>query len=143
MEDGEAATGETGRYIRELAGVYKKNPKYRFSDPDRPEEVIRRVMNTVGKPGLPGENVRCVISVTCSPRAGTRGPSPTSWDFAGSEQPPVRAGGGQDPQEVTRTKQEDGIRFVPEYAQILGIRSRNTRSLTRTRNPGQNRASPQ
>ena len=63
MEDGEAATGETGRYIRELADVYRRNPKYGFSDSDRAEEIIRRVMNTVGRPGLPGENVRCVISV--------------------------------------------------------------------------------
>lgn len=29
----------------------------------KPEQIIRRVMNTVGKPGQPGEKVRCVISV--------------------------------------------------------------------------------
>ena len=60
MEDGEAATGETGRYIRELADVYRRNPKYGFSDSDKAEEIIRRVMNTIGRSGLPGENVRCV-----------------------------------------------------------------------------------
>ena len=44
MEDGEAATGETGRYIRELAEVFRRNAKYEFSDSDRPEEIIRRVI---------------------------------------------------------------------------------------------------
>ena len=53
MEDGEAATGETGRYIRELAEVYRRNPRYGFSESDKAEEIIRRVMNTVGRPGLP------------------------------------------------------------------------------------------
>ena len=122
IEDGEAATGETGRYIRELAEVYRRNPKYGFSDSDRAEEVIRWVKNTVGKPGLPGENVRCVISMNML----TEG-----WDtrtvthllgfrrFGSSllcEQIAGRA-----LRRVTRTKEEDGIRFVPEYAQILGI----------------------
>ena len=63
IEDGEAATGETGRHIRELAEVYRRNPKYGFSDSDKPQEIIRRVMNTVGRVNEPGEDVRCVISV--------------------------------------------------------------------------------
>ena len=122
MEDGEAATGETGRYIRELAGVYKKNPKYRFSDPDRPEEVIRRVMNTVGKPGLPGENVRCVISVNMLTEGwNTRTVTHLLGFRRFGSSLLCEQVAGRTLRRVTRTKQEDGIRFVPEYAQILGI----------------------
>ena len=122
MEDGEAATGETGRYIRELAGVYRKNPKYKFSDSDRPEEVIRRVMNTVGKPGLPGENVRCVISVNMLTEGwNTRTVTHLLGFRRFGSSLLCEQVAGRTLRRVTRTKQEDGIRFVPEYAQILGI----------------------
>ena len=43
------------------------------------EDLLREVMNTVGKKGRLGEHVRCVVSASrCSPRAGTPTPSPTS-----------------------------------------------------------------
>ena len=122
MEDGEAATGETGRYIRELAEVYKKNPKYNFSDSDRPEEVIRRVMNTVGKPGLPGENVRCVISVNMLTEGwNTRTVTHLLGFRRFGSSLLCEQVAGRTLRRVTRTKEEDGIRFVPEYAQIPGI----------------------
>ena len=63
LEDGEEATGETARHIRALADVYRRNPTYGFSDSEKPGQIIRRVMNTVGREGQPGESVRCVISV--------------------------------------------------------------------------------
>ena len=122
MEEGEAASGETGRHIRDLAEVYRRNPKYNFSDSDKPEEIIRRVMNTVGRDNEPGENVRCVISVnmltegwntkTVSHLLGFRkfGSSLLCEQVA-----------GRTLRRITRTKEDDGIRFMPEYAQILGI----------------------
>ena len=42
IEEGGDATGEIGRHIRDLAEVYRSNPKYGFSDTDKPEEIIRR-----------------------------------------------------------------------------------------------------
>ena len=122
MEDGEAATGETGRYIRELAEVYRRNPKYGFSDSDRPEEVIRRVMNTVGRTGLPGENVRCVISVNMLTEGWNTKTVTHLLGFRkfGSSLLCEQVA-GRTLRRVTRDKEEDETRFTPEYAQILGI----------------------
>ena len=122
MEDGEAATGETGRYIRELAEVYRRNSKYGFSDSDKAEEIIRRVMNTVGRPGLPGENVRCVISVNMLTEGWNTKTVTHLLGFRrfGSSLLCEQVA-GRTLRRVTRTKEDDEIRFVPEYAQILGI----------------------
>ena len=122
MEDGEAATGETGRYIRELADAYRRNPKYGFSDSDKAEEIIRRVMNTVGRSGLPGENVRCVISVNMLTEGWNTKTVTHLLGFRkfGSSLLCEQVA-GRTLRRVTRTKDEDEIRFEPEYAQILGI----------------------
>ncbi len=122
MEDGEAATGKTGRYIRELADVYRRNPNYGFSDLDRAEEIIRRVMNTVGGPGLPGEHVRCVISVNMLTEGWNTKTVTHLLGFRkfGSSLLCEQVA-GRTLRRVARTKDEDEIRFEPEYAQILGI----------------------
>ena len=122
IEDGEAATGEAGRYIRELADVYRRNPKYGFSVSDKAEEIIRRVMNTVGRPGLPGENVRCVISVNMLTEGWNTKTVTHLLGFRkfGSSLLCEQVA-GRTLRRVTRTKEDDEIRFVPEYAQILGI----------------------
>ena len=122
MEDGEAATGETGRYIRELAEVFRRNPKYDFSDSDRPEEIIRRVMNTIGRLGLPGENVQCVISVNMLTEGWNTKTVTHLLGFRkfGSSLLCEQVA-GRTLRRVTLDKQEDGAKFIPEYAQILGI----------------------
>ena len=122
MEDGEAATGETGRYIRELAEVFRRNAKYGFSDSDRPEEIIRRVMNTVGRAGQPGENVRCVISVNMLTEGWNTKTVTHLLGFRkfGSSLLCEQVA-GRTLRRVTQDMEEDEIRFVPEYAQILGI----------------------
>ena len=122
MEDGEAATGETGKYIRDLADVYRRNSKYGFSDADKSEEIIRRVMNTVGRSGLPGENVRCVISVNMLTEGWNTKTVTHLLGFRkfGSSLLCEQVA-GRTLRRVTRTKDEDEIRFEPEYAQILGI----------------------
>ena len=122
IEDGEAATGETGRYIRELAEVFRHNPKYEFSDSDKAEEIIRRVMNTVGRPGLAGENVRCVISVNMLTEGWNTKTVTHLLGFRkfGSSLLCEQVA-GRTLRRVTRDTEEDEVRFVPEYAQILGI----------------------
>ena len=122
MEDGEAATGETGRYIRELAEVFRRNPKYGFSDSDKAEEIIRRVMNTVGRPGQPGENVQCVISVNMLTEGWNTKTVTHLLGFRkfGSSLLCEQVA-GRTLRRVTLDRDEDGIKFTPEYAQILGI----------------------
>ena len=122
MEDGEDVSGEIGKYIKELADVFRRNPKYEFSDSDKAEEIIRRVKNTVGRPGLPGENVRCVISINMLTEGWNTKTVTHLLGFRkfGSSLLCEQVA-GRTLRRVTRTKDEDEIRFVPEYAQILGI----------------------
>lgn len=122
MEDGEAATGETGRHIRELAEVFRRNPKYGFSDSEKPEEIIRRVMNTVGRVNQPGENVRCVISVNMLTEGWNTKTVTHLLGFRkfGSSLLCEQVA-GRTLRRITRTREDDGIRFRPEYAEILGI----------------------
>ena len=122
MEEGGAATGETGRHIRDLAEVYRRNPKYDFSDSDTPEEIIRRVMNTVGRDDEPGENVRSVISVNMLTEGWNTKTVTHLLGFRkfGSSLLCEQVA-GRTLRRITRTKEDDGVRFKPEYAQILGI----------------------
>ena len=49
--------------VKNLTDCYKNSGKYRFDPNARPPQILRRVLNTVGQPGEPGEHVRCIISV--------------------------------------------------------------------------------
>ena len=74
MESSEGGLNQAlARPIRVLADLYRdrfpnaqlsedRRDKRRLSDGDD-REVLRRVLNTVGKPGEPGARVRCVVSV--------------------------------------------------------------------------------
>ncbi len=52
-------------FSKEIADFHKEY-KYRFPGRDEPTdaELLREVMNTVGKPGKLGENIKCVVSVS-------------------------------------------------------------------------------
>ncbi len=52
-------------FAKEIADFHKEYRK-RFPGRDDPtdEELLREVMNTVGKPGKLGENIKCVVSVS-------------------------------------------------------------------------------
>ena len=123
MEDGEAATGETGRQIRYLAAAFRSNPKYGFTDDDRPEEIIRRVMNTVGRPGQPGENVRCVISVNMLTEGWNTKTVTHLLGFRkfGSSLLCEQVAGRTLRRVTNDFQDEDDLLFKPEYAQIFGI----------------------
>ena len=79
-------------------------------------------MNTVGRPGLPGENVRCVISVNMLTEGWNTktGHPPVGVQKFGSSLLCEQVA-GRTLRRVTLDKEEDGIRFAAEYAQILGI----------------------
>ena len=123
MEDGEAATGETGRQIRELAAAYRRNPNYGFTDDDRPEDIIRRVMNTVGRHGQPGEHVRCVISVNMLTEGWNTKTVTHLLGFRkfGSSLLCEQVAGRTLRRVTNDFQDEQDILFKAEYAQIFGI----------------------
>ena len=123
IEDGKAATGEIGRMIRDLAKAYRSNPDYGFTDDDKPEEIIRRVMNTVGRTGEPGENVRCVISVKMLTEGWNTKTVTHLLGFRkfGSSLLCEQVAGRTLRRVTNDFQDEDELLFKPEYAQIFGI----------------------
>ncbi len=66
LESGEKINDEFKKiFAKEIADFHKEYRK-RFPGRDEPtdEELLREVMNTVGKPGKLGENIKCVVSVS-------------------------------------------------------------------------------
>ena len=57
LDTDEKLTGKFGGLVKEQVSRFDQ----RAADP---VEAMRRMMNTVGKPGQPGEQVRCVVSVS-------------------------------------------------------------------------------
>ena len=125
LESGEALTPEFRKEAAAEIAAFKA--EYRRShpgaDPDAltDEDILREVMNTVGKKGALGENVRCVVSVSML----TEG-----WDAnTVTHILGVRAFGSQllCEQVVGRGLRRrsyavnDEGRFDPEYASIYGI----------------------
>ncbi len=66
IESGEKISADFKQiFAKEIADFHKEYRK-RFPGRDDPtdEELLREVMNTVGKPGKLGENIKCVVSVS-------------------------------------------------------------------------------
>lgn len=63
IEEEGKVTGQVKQIMDELAQEYRSLYPYHFQHNDTTEEVIRRVLNTVGRTGQPGEHIRCVVSV--------------------------------------------------------------------------------
>jgi len=68
LESGEAMSAEfkkiAAREIEEFKGEYRIRYPGRDADQLTDEDLLREVMNTVGKPGRLGEQVKCVVSVS-------------------------------------------------------------------------------
>ncbi len=68
LESGEAMSAEfrklAAREIEEFKAEYRQRFPGRDADKLTDEDLLREVMNTVGKPGKLGEHVRCVVSVS-------------------------------------------------------------------------------
>jgi len=68
LESGEAMSAEFKAVAALEIEEFKREMRQRFpgSDPDAisDEDLLREVMNTVGKPGRLGEHVKCVVSVS-------------------------------------------------------------------------------
>ena len=68
LESGEAMSAEFKRIARREVEEFKAEVQRRFpgrnTEELTDEDLLREVLNTVGKPGKLGENVRCVVSVS-------------------------------------------------------------------------------
>jgi type III restriction enzyme len=120
-----AAAAEIDRFKREYIARFPGRSAEDITD----EDILREVMNTVGKPGRLGEHVRCVVSVAML----TEG-----WDAnTVTHILGIRAFGTQllCEQVVGRALRRasydpgpDGM-FEPEYAEVYGVRSASSRSV--------------
>ena len=85
LESGEAMSKEFKQMaqvaIEDFKNDYHKRFPDRSTDELTEEDLLREVMNTVGKSGKLGENVRCVISVSMLTKAGMPILSRISWGF--------------------------------------------------------------
>ena len=79
-------------------------------------------MNTVGREGLPGENVRCVISVDMLTEGwNTKNVTHLLGFRRFGSSLLCEQVAGRTLRRITRTREPDNVRFKPEYAMILGI----------------------
>jgi type III restriction enzyme len=125
LESGEAMSAEFKAAAAHEIAEFKDELRQRFPGRDvdelTDENLLREVMNTVGKPGKLGEGVRCVVSVSML----TEG-----WDAnTVTHVLGVRAFGtqllceqvvGRGLRRRSYVVGEDG-RFEPEYAEVYGV----------------------
>lgn len=66
LESGEQIDADFKKSFAKEIEDFHKEYRRRFQGRDEPsdEELLREVMNTVGKPGKLGENIKCVVSVS-------------------------------------------------------------------------------
>jgi len=66
LESGEKISSEFKKIFAKEVEDFHKEYRHRFPGRSEPtdEELLREVMNTVGKPGKLGENIKCVVSVS-------------------------------------------------------------------------------
>lgn len=125
LESGEGMSDEFKRMAAVEIAEFKHEYRIRFPGRDADaltdEDLLREVMNTVGKPGKLGENVRCVVSVSML----TEG-----WDAnTVTHILGVRAFGtqllceqvvGRGLRRMSYSTNDEG-RFEPEYAEVYGV----------------------
>lgn len=125
LESGEAMSKEFKKIavheIEEFKAEYRQRFPGRDVDKLTDEDLLREVMNTVGKPGKLGEHVKCVVSVSML----TEG-----WDAntvthilgvrAFSTQLLCEQVVGRGLRRINYTPTPDGM-FEPEYAEVYGV----------------------
>jgi type III restriction enzyme len=125
LESGEAMSDEFKKIasveIEEFKAEYRKRFPGRDTDKLTNEDLLREVMNTIGKHGKLGENIKCVVSVSML----TEG-----WDAnTVTHILGVRAFGtqllceqvvGRGLRRMNYVTNDDGM-FEPEYAEVYGV----------------------
>ncbi|MEK6544241.1 MAG: DEAD/DEAH box helicase family protein, partial [Elusimicrobiota bacterium] len=125
LESGEGMSADFKKLVAVEIEEFKSEYKIRFPGRDTDgltdEDLLREVMNTVGKPGKLGENVRCVVSVSML----TEG-----WDAntvthilgvrAFVTQLLCEQVIGRGLRRMSYAADEQGM-FMPEYAEVYGV----------------------
>jgi type III restriction enzyme len=125
LESGEAMSDEFRKIARTEIEEFKEEYRVRFPERDvskiSEEDLLREVMNTVGKPGKLGEQIKCVVSVSML----TEG-----WDAnTVTHILGIRAFGtqllceqvvGRGLRRTSWALNSDG-HFEPEYAEVYGV----------------------
>jgi len=123
LESGKNIDDDFKRIFAKEIEDFRKEYRRRFAGRDEPtdEELLREVMNTVGKPGKLGENIKCVVSVSML----TEG-----WDVntvthilgirAFSTQLLCEQVVGRALRRVDYSVNSDGL-LNPEYAEVYGV----------------------
>ncbi|HCM68702.1 MAG TPA: restriction endonuclease subunit R [Candidatus Kerfeldbacteria bacterium] len=123
LESGEKLGDEFKKVFEKEVGDFHKEYRHRFPGREEPtdEELLREVMNTVGKPGKLGEHIKCVVSVSML----TEG-----WDVntvthilgvrAFTTQLLCEQVVGRALRRVDYSVNEDGL-LSPEYAEVYGV----------------------
>ncbi len=125
LESGEAMNPDFKKIAAREIDEFKAEYRERFPDRDisklTDEDLLREVMNTVGKPGKLGEHIKCVVSVSML----TEG-----WDAnTVTHILGVRAFGtqllceqviGRGLRRISYTPGDDGL-LTPEYAEVYGV----------------------
>ena len=125
LESGEAMSAEfkkiAAQEIEEFKAEYRERYPGKDSEKITHEELLREVLNTVGKPGKLGENIRCVVSVSML----TEG-----WDASTvTHILGLRAFGtqllceqvvGRGLRRINYAVNKEGM-YEPEYAEVYGI----------------------
>ncbi|HOW36087.1 MAG TPA: DEAD/DEAH box helicase family protein [Candidatus Omnitrophota bacterium] len=124
LESGEKINDDFKKIFTKEIGDFHKEYRHRFPGRDDPsdEELLREVMNTVGKPGKLGENIKCVVSVSML----TEG-----WDVntvthilgirAFSTQLLCEQVVGRALRRVDYDVNEENGLMAPEYAEVYGV----------------------
>lgn len=123
IESGEKLQGDFKQIFQKEVDDFKKEYARRFPGREEPtdEELLREVMNTVGKPGKLGEQIKCVVSVSML----TEG-----WDVntvthilgirAFSTQLLCEQVVGRALRRVDYSVDDNGL-LSPEYAEVYGV----------------------
>jgi len=125
LESGEAFSSDFKKIAATEIEEFKQEYRERFPGRDiddvSDEDLLREVMNTVGKPGKLGEHIRCVISV---------GMLTEGWDAttvthilgvrAFSTQLLCEQVVGRGLRRMSYSPNEEGM-FEPEYAEVYGV----------------------
>jgi len=139
LESGEAMSDDFKKIAAREIDEFKSEYRLRFPGRDTEnltdEDLLREVMNTVGKPDKLGEHVKCVVSVSML----TEG-----WDAnTVTHVLGVRAFGtqllceqvvGRALRRMSYAADEDD-RFAPEYAESMACRFRSSLAAARRKNP--------